>query len=508
MGRVTVAAGSQLAADAGAAIADAGGNAVDAAVAAVMTTMCTDPGIVAPGACGFVTVHAADGEPAVFDGYAEMPGRSAPPEAFGSGRPIRLDYGGGIDTVVGYGSVAVPGIHAALEEAWRLYGRIPWRQLFEPAIAAVRAGFPLSQPAAEYLGFAHDAVFGWQEESHSVLHHPDGSPFRAGDIVSVPHLADTLQLLADEGTDALYRGDLGAAIVDAAAADGGLLGRDDLAAYRAFRRRPLGFDLGGWSVWTNPPPAVGGSTMAAVALLAVASGWAGWSQADVAALVRVQRAVLDYRRRELTVPGAIGDAIADLLEAAKAGDVGRLLSSPSTSHCSAADSEGTVCAVTVSAGYGSGAMPPGTGFWLNNSLGELELHPTGYHGLAPGTRLISNMAPTTARNGEKALAVGSAGADRITTTLSAILLNTLVLGMPLEAAVHHPRVHVEVFEGVDLIAHEPGIPVEPVDGLGRRAFPPLSMYFGGAQAASTDGHGELDAVADRRRDGGVATGGS
>jgi gamma-glutamyltranspeptidase len=80
--------------------------------------------------------------------------------------------------------------------------------------------------------------------------------------------------------------------------------------------------------------------------------------------------------------------------------------------------------------------------------------------------------------------------------------------MPLATAVHHPRVHVEVFEGVDLIAHEPGIPVEPVDGLGRRAFPPLSMYFGGAQAASTDGHGELDAVADRRRDGGVATGGS
>jgi gamma-glutamyltranspeptidase/glutathione hydrolase len=507
MGRVTVAAGSQLAADAGAAIADAGGNAVDAAIASVMTTMCTDPGIVAPGACGFVAVDAAGGEPVVFDGYAEMPGRSAPPEAFGAGRPTRLDYGGGIDTVVGYGSVAVPGIHAALEEAWRAHGKIPWRQLFEPAIAAVRAGFPLSPPAAEYLGFAHDAVFGWQEESYSVLHHPDGSPYRTGDIVSIPHLADTLQLLADEGTDALYRGDLGAAIADAAAADGALLGRDDLAAYRALRRRPLGFDLGGWSVWTNPPPAVGGSTMAAVALLAVAAGWAGWSEADVAALVRVQRAVLDYRRRELTVPGAVGDAITELLEAANTGELGRLLSSPSTSHCSTADTEGTVCSVTVSAGYGSGAMPPGTGFWLNNSLGELELHPTGYHGLEPGTRLISNMAPTTARNGEMALAVGSAGADRITTTLSAILLNAMVLGMPLQDAVHHPRVHVEVFEGVDLIAHEPGIPVEPVDGLGSRTFPPLSMYFGGAQAASTGPSGDLVGVADPRREGGVATGG-
>jgi hypothetical protein len=73
--------------------------------------------------------------------------------------------------------------------------------------------------------------------------------------------------------------------------------------------------------------------------------------------------------------------------------------------------------------------------------------------------------------------------------------------------VHHPRVHVEVFEGVDLIAHEPGIPVEPVDGLGRRTFPPLSMYFGGAQAASTGPSGDLVGVADPRREGGVATGG-
>lgn len=507
MGRVTVAAGSQLAADAGAATADAGGNAIDAAVAAVLTTLCTEPGIVAPGACGFVALHPAGGEAVLIDGYAEMPGRSAPPESFGSGRAVRLDYGGGIDTIVGYGSVAVPGIYAALEEAWRRHGRLPWRYLFEPAISAVRAGFPLTGPAAEYLAFAHEAVFGWQAESWSVLHHADGTPYRAGDIVTVPHLADTLEYLGAEGAAGLYQGDLGTAIAAAVTADGGLLGRDDLAAYRARLRRPLHIGLGGWAVDTNPAPAVGGSTMAAVALLAVAAGWSGWRAEDVATLVRVQRAVLDYRRRRLTAPDEVTDNIAELLDAARLGEAGRLLSSPSTSHCSTADTEGNVCGVTVSAGYGSGAMPPGTGFWLNNSLGELELHPTGYHGLAPGTRLISNMAPTTARREGAALAIGSAGADRITTTLSAILLNTMVLEMPLERAVSHPRIHVEVFEGTELIAHEPDIPVEPIDGLGTRPFAPHSMYFGGAQAAFTDEEGGLLGVADPRRNGGVATGG-
>ncbi len=323
----------------------------------------------------------------------------------------------------------------------------------------------------------------------------------------VPHLADTLRLLAADGAAALYRGDLGEAIVAAAGADGALLGIDDFAAYRATVRRPVDFRLGEWSVDTNPAPAVGGSTMAAVAMFAAAAGWSGWSADDVAILVRAQRAVLDYRRRRLSTPDAVASGVADLLAAAGLGEVGRLLSAPSTSHCSTADGDGTVCAVTVSAGYGSGAMAPGTGFWLNNSLGELELHPTGYHGLAPGTRLVSNMAPTTARRGGEALAVGSAGADRITTTLSAILLNTIVLETGLEEAVRHPRLHVETFDGDEVIAYEPGIPVEPLDGLRLRPFPSLSMYFGGAQAASTDERGGLVAVADPRRGGGVATGG-
>ena len=110
MRRVSIASGSQLSADAGAAVADEGGNAVDAAVAAVMVSMCTDPGIIAPGAGGFITVWPDGEDPVVIDAYAEMPGRGLPPERFGEGgREVWLEYGGGMHTIVGHGSVAVPG---------------------------------------------------------------------------------------------------------------------------------------------------------------------------------------------------------------------------------------------------------------------------------------------------------------------------------------------------------------------------------------------------------------
>jgi gamma-glutamyltranspeptidase/glutathione hydrolase len=222
----------------------------------------------------------------------------------------------------------------------------------------------------------------------------------------------------------------------------------------------------------------------------------------------VQRAVLGYRRIHLDPAEDRAAAAADLLDKARLGDPQRLLSSPSTIHTSAVDGDGLACAVTVSAGYGSGLMIPGTGMWMNNSLGEVELHPHGFHGLAAGTRLASNMAPTIARRSDgSVLAIGSPGADRITTAISSVLLNFIHLGMSLSDAVSYPRLHVEAFNGVPTIAYEPGLPVEAVDDLATRRFPDLSMYFGGVQAALWDpvaGHFE---AADPRRSGGVAAGG-
>ncbi|MGD2052068.1 MAG: gamma-glutamyltransferase, partial [Acidimicrobiia bacterium] len=398
MRRVSIASSSQIAADAGAAIADQGGNAFDAAVAGVIASMCTEPGIIAPGAGGFMTVWPAGQDPVVIDGGIEMPGRGLPADRFGGGlREIEMTYGGGTRTIVGHGSVGTPGAFAGLRLTWERYGSAPWASLFEPAIVAVEAGFPLSSAAAEYFAHSHEVVFGWDPSSYAVIHHPDGTHMVAGDTVHVPHLADSLRLIGTEGTDALYRGELGAKIVDAVQSGGGLLTRRDLAEYEAMVRSPIRVDIDEWAVATNPPPAVGGACMAAMLMLLGGGAFESWSADDIQTLIRVQRAVLGYRGR-LFVGHDRRQEAERLLELAGMGDLDGIISAPSTTHTSTVDSDGNACSVTVSAGYGSGALVAGTGFWLNNSLGELELNPQGVHSLEPGTRLASNMAPTVARS--------------------------------------------------------------------------------------------------------------
>lgn len=510
MRRVAISAGSTIAAEAGAAVADGGGNAVDAAVAATLTGMCTDPGIIAPGGGAFVTVWPPDGGPVVIDGYAEMPGRGLddPPEGFGD--RVHMAYGGGMETLVGHASVATPGAFAGLGAASQAYGAVPWAEVVAPAVEWARRGFPLSSTAAAYLVYSHEPIFDRFPDGRRALHRDDGTPLAEGDPVHVAGLAGALRVIADHGPAAFYTGDLGRRLADDMAANGGRLTAEDLAAYRPVRREPILVEAGGWTVATNPAPAIGGATMAAMLLLAGGAGEdGGWSAAEVRRLAGIQRAVLGYRARHLDDAGDREAAAAALLEAARAGDHRALLDAPSTIHTSAVDTDGLACAVTTSAGYGSGVMIPGTGMWLNNSLGEVELQPHGLGRFAPGDRLPSNMAPTVARRPDGAvLAVGSPGASRITTAVSLVLRNFLHLGMSLRDAVEHPRLHVEVFEGRPTVAHEPGLPVEPCDGLAVRRFPDLSMYFGGVGVALFDPAGGLFPVADSRRTLGTATGGS
>ena len=147
-------------------------------------------------------------------------------------------------------------------------------------------------------------------------------------------------------------------------------------------------------------------------------------------------------------------------------------------------------------------MPQGTGLWLNNCLGEIELNRRGLIAGPPGTRLPSNMAPTAARHGTQVLAIGSPGAGRITTALCQVLLNFVSLGMTLAEAVSHPRLHVEIREAGDRVAFEPGLTM-PRDGLPQRPFDSLSMYFGGVGAVLHDNGRGFEIAADPRRAGGT-----
>ena len=143
MPKVMTAAGSTIGAEAAAIVADAGGNAVDAALAAVIVSVCTEPGIIAPAAGAFITVWEPGQDPVTIDAYCEMPGR-ADPDRIGTGRnEVFMTYGGGMRTNIGYSSVATPGAFAGFDIASSRYGAVPWAEIFGPAIRDTREGFPL-----------------------------------------------------------------------------------------------------------------------------------------------------------------------------------------------------------------------------------------------------------------------------------------------------------------------------------------------------------------------------
>lgn len=496
---VGIAGPSGISVRAGATVAEAGGNAVDAAVAATIAALCTEVAIVALDAAAYVTLWRPGESPVVIDGGIAMPGLGRTPERVGAaGRPVTVGYGGGTHTVVGYGAVGVGGAVAALGDAALGWGRLSWADLVAPAAQIVRAGFPLSPASHTWLRYSHESIFGWQPESAAVIHDSAGELLPAGGTVQVPGLAESLAELARDGPDAFYSGRLGAAIAACVDVGGGLLSLKDRHAYRAERQEPVHCSVDGWSIAVPPPPAVGGAAMAAMLSRMDGLPEGEWTPPAVAALAAAQRDVFDFLRAR-SGEEQDDELLERLLGWARAG-AGRRPSA-STVHISALDADGLACSITASSGYGSGVLVPGAGIWLNNCLGELELNPNGFHALPPGRRMTSNMSPTVARAEDGSmLALGSPGAERITTALLQVVLNFMRLGMPLEDALAAPRLHVE--RGADgwQAAVEPGLALEAMV-MPLRVFDERSMFFGGAGAVLRGPDGALVAAADPRRQG-------
>jgi gamma-glutamyltranspeptidase / glutathione hydrolase len=508
--RVAVAATGRQALAAGLAVAEDDGNAVDAALASAFVTLATEPGIVSLAGGAYVAVWPAGGDPVVVDGNVEMPGRGGDPGRLGGGiRELSTDYGGGVTMYVGPGSVATPGIVPAFAVAAERYAVLPWGRLVAPAVEAARS-YPLGAAAARYLGHVADTLFAEDDEARRLVEGPDGAAPQAGQPCANDLLVETLARLADEGPALFAGGDVGRALVQAMGDQGGLVTAEDLAAYEPAVRTAHRLTVGEWEVATNPPPAVGGP-MLALMLGELARRPADWTWDDA---IEIQRRVLGYRA---SVHDLSPDLEADGLDLlARIGDRGldALHGSSSTAHVSAVDSEGNACAVTMSSGYSAGLCIPGTGVLLNNTLGEIELNRRGLHALRPGTRLASNMAPTTGRTrgdadgGGRPLAIGSPGADRITTALMLVLGQGCLHGRDLGEAIAAPRLHLRLQDdGGFVVEHERDAAIAAAvtrAGLPAHEYPEPHMYFGGVGAALETPEGDLVAAGDSRRE--AATG--
>jgi len=499
---IAVATTSQLAADAAAEIADIGGNAVDCGIAAAMCSINTQPGVCALAGSAFVTIWKSGQKPITIDGNVAVPGAGSGAHREISAELVELEYGGGVKTLVGSGSVAVPGTLAALHLASERYGKASWRDLLRPSIRAARDGFPLASACHHYLEYSGDIIFGRSTDGHSALHNDDGTLREAGATIVVPHLADTLGVIAEEGPDVFYLGDVGQRIVSHVQENGGLLTFDDLRNYEPQVRNSLMIDVGDWQIATNPPPAIGGASLAAMLHTFGTDKFSRWNEATLRRLYRTQLAVMSYRINKLDTADDISGPVADLLEAAQSDTLLSNWASGATVHTSTVDRSHLACSITASSGYGAGEMPGGTGLWLNNCLGELELNPQGLTAGPPGRRLPSNMAPSAARSSDAILAIGSPGADRITTALHQFLVNFAQLGLDLGDAVAHPRMHLKIDGSSLTLAVEPGLDA-PGLGVPVRKYPGPSMYFGGVVAAYADLSDGFQVAADPRREGGT-----
>jgi gamma-glutamyltranspeptidase / glutathione hydrolase len=498
--RGVAAAGHPLTAEAGADVLRQGGNAVDAAVAAVLASFAVESPLTGFGAGGFMMVHRG-GESVLLDFFVAAPGR----DGIERGAelvpvPVHFDAETVQTFYVGPASCGVPGTAAGLELALRRFGSMPLPELVGAGVRLAREGAPVNAEQAYIL----DILAPIQErlEEARGLYAPAGRTLREGETFRFPALAEALERFGAEGAEPFYRGDVAAALSDHVLAHGGTLGAGDLAAYEAVERRPIRIGFRGTEVLTNPPPSSGGILVAYCLGLLERLGERSGPEEIVAAMGAANAARGEAFAEALYGEGLEGRLL-DPQTLDRAG--GDLLGS--TTHIAVLDAEGMCASVTCSNGSGSGVLIPGTGVILNNMLGEEDLNPLGFHAIAPGRRVPSMMAPTVVlRGGEIELGLGSAGSNRIRSAILQTIVRVVEQGMGAEEAVRAPRLHFE--QGI--VQAEPGIDEAALARIEAREIPVLrrpaiNLFFGGVQAVARDpSSGALNGGGDPRRGGAVA----
>lgn len=488
-----VAAGHPLTAEAGARVLREGGNAVDAAVAAMLTSFAAEPLLTGLGAGGYMMVAGGDQKPALLDFFVQAPERATDGSA-AELEAVDVSFGDAVQVFyIGAASCGIYGAPAGACEAIKRWGTIGLAELAAPAARLAREGVVLNKGQAYIAKILGDLLCSTPE--CAALWAPHGGVLREGELLRNPELGDALFRLGQEGAKPFYSGDIAHAVCAWLGERGGSLTAKELSAYEAIEREPLAIRYRDREVLTNPPPSAGGT------LLAYSLGLldAQPSPPALEAVIGAMEAAQDERTAEF-VQGLSDEDFGACFLSSRLG---------STTHISVLDWQGRACSVTCTNGEGSGVVVPGTGIHLNNVMGEEDLSPLGFHSHPAGRRMPSMMAPTIVmREGEVELVLGSAGSNRIRSALLQTIVGVVDLGLRAPEAVSAPRAHFE--QGI--VYHEPGIEpaVEPGAGLGGALglprevvrFHDLNLFFGGVQAVQRQGS-ELIGAGDPRR-GGVA----
>lgn len=493
-----VAAQEKIAAQVGADILKAGGNAVDAAVAVGFALAVTHPQAGNIGGGGFMLISLADEKKITAIDYRE----AAPAAAT---RDMFLDESGNVDrdrARYSRASAGVPGTVAGLLYALEHYGTMPRERVMEPAIKLAEQGFPVPYGLAFALEKSHER-FAADISSQAYFEHPGGKPYKAGEMLRQPDLAKTLRAISAEGARGFYEGPVAHLIEEEMKQGGGLITAADLRNYKPVEREPVRGTYHGYDIVSMPPPSSGGVHI--IQMLNILEGYdlakLGHNTADtIHRLVEAMRRAYADRAKYLGDPGFVSVPVAgliskeyaaqlragiDLNHATKSEDVsaGRPpgAEGDQTTHFSIVDKAGNAVSntYTLNLAFGSGYSVDGAGFLLNNEMDDFSAKPGSpnafgliggeANSIAPGKRPLSSMAPTIVlKDGAPYLVTGSPGGSTIITVVLQEILNVLTFNMNVAEATAVPRIHHQWQP--DVVITERGISDDTLRILEARGF--------------------------------------
>ncbi|MEE9253581.1 MAG: gamma-glutamyltransferase [Pseudomonadales bacterium] len=508
--RGAVAAGHALTADAAEQILHDGGNAFDAVIAALAMACVAEPVLASPAGGGFLLARPAGARARVYDFFVHTPRVRAKEEDIDFSE-VQADFGPTTQAFhIGRGTIATPGVVRGMFDIQRDLCSRPMSELVYSAVKAANEGVRVTEHSAYVFDIvsaifksteAMRAIFGSTERENELA--------RTGERLLQPELADSLEVLAIEGADLFYRGEMARRIVEDLES-AGQLSADDLEDYAVILREPLAFNYRDADVLTNPPPSSGG-ILAAFGLKLLEHertlGGEFGSAAHLGLLARTMSVTATARvEAQAASPNAPleGDVFLDpaWLERYRREIWGNSKALRGTTQISVADEAGNLASLTVSNGEGSGYVIPGTGIVMNNMLGEEDINPQGFQHWTPDRRMTSMMAPTAVlwRDGRAAV-TGTGGSNRIRSVILQMLVNLVDFGMPVEDAVNAPRMHWD--DG--LLSIEGGFDLERIARVldefpEHHLWEELNLFFGGAHTVATDGR-SFTCAGDPRRGG-------
>ena len=522
-----VVAAHPLAAEAGLDMLKKGGNAVDAAIATAFALNAAEPFASGIGGGGFMVIYLAKETRVTVINYREKAPAAAFPEMFKiEGKPsveLRREHGL---------SVGVPGALAGWSYALKKYGTKNLEAVIEKAVDIAEQGFEISDTFSKINKDEYEKLLKNSGEESSYLN--DGFPYEPGDVFRNPELAETFKKIAALGIDEFYLGDIADKIVAAVREKGGLLSHDDLSAFKPIELEPLAGTYKDYTLYSIPPPGSGGLHI--IQLLNIIENWPvekwGLNSPDyIHHLSEAFRFVFADRARYLGDPEFVSIPIPSLLSkeygariAAQIPPARALGDYPhgkfdekdkkdttNTTHLCTRDKDGNIVSLTQSINhfFGSGLIPEGTGFLLNNHMDDFSEDPHSPNAPAPNRRPVSSMGPLILfKSQEPILALGSPGGIRIFPSLTQILINIIDFGMSLDEAIEAPRFFSYSMNGEPReISLESRISQEIrkiLEDMGHTLLvrEDYDKYFGGAQGLMIlDGKKGLHGGADSRRDG-------